>query len=119
MRFFPVGAFTATSALVAHAPIAQIRLPSQIQLLQQVQQLQQQFQQQQLQQFQQQLWPQIGAPIMGNQVAAAATVPMGQMQAQSLAVQADLRIEPLRMDRQLANQALYQGGMGEFGRPVF
>jgi ABC-type transporter Mla subunit MlaD len=66
--------------------------------------------------------------------ASAAAIPVSQVQAQALAVRSDLRVDPLRvdpqrmdpqrmdpqrMDPQFANQALYQGGMGEFGRPVF
>jgi len=46
------------------------------------------------------------------------------VQPQALAMQIDLRtdplrMDPLRMDPQLADPARYQPGMGGFGRPVF
>jgi len=119
MRFFPRGAFTAAPTAAVQMPVAQFQF-QQAQQLQQLQQAQQQ--QQQFQQFQQQLYQQVGMPMAGPQATAGAPayqVQQMQVQPQALAMQIDLRSDPLRMDPQLVDPAWYQPGMGGFGRPVF
>lgn len=107
MRFFPRGAFTTPPTTPVQASDPQVQLQQAQQLQQQLQQFQQI--QQQAQQFQQQLWQQVGMSITGPQSAAMGPAFLFQVQVQALAMQMDLRADPVWV----------QVGMGGFGRPIF
>ena len=117
MRFFPRDAFAAKPATAAEGTAAQVQLQQQIQMLPPhwvPPQIHQHYSQANLQLQQQQLWLQV--QMLRQYVLAAVPIDEAAMTILPNRVQ----ICGQSWDWQLADcQRWYQGGLNEFGRPIF